>query len=126
MYFNDIGSLIVFSFLIIVILPPFEFLALWALRWLLRAWDQRKCCCPTYLADKTRKKTIKGYKELYEGPEFDIEYQYATVWILCLMAFTFGPLMPLMFLFSLMGLLILYVTLRLRIAYSIKRVPSYD
>ena len=74
MYFNDIGKLVVTSFLLIVILPPIEFLALWALRWLLRAWDQRSCCCPHQLADKTRKKTIKGYKELYEGPTFDIEY----------------------------------------------------
>ena len=34
--------------------------------------------------------------------------------------------MPICFVFGLIGLVILYVTLRLRIAYSVKRFPTYD
>ena len=74
----------------------------------------------------TRKKTIIGYKELYEGPLFDIEYQYAQMWVICLITFTFGPMLPLMFPFACIGMIILYTTIRLRIAYSVRRFPNYD
>ena len=54
-------------------MPVVEFVALLALRCILRAWDQKKCCCPRALPTSTQKKTIAAYKSLYEGPEFDIE-----------------------------------------------------
>ena len=64
--------------------------------------------------------------ELYSGPEFDIEYQIAQVWIIVLLAFVFGPSMPVIFIYSFFGLFILYITTRLRIAYSVRRFPNYD
>lgn len=48
------------------------------------------------------------------------------MWILCLVAFTFGPMMPILFLYALLGLVVLYVTAKLRIAYSVRRLPKYD
>ena len=42
------------------------------------------------------------------------------------MAFTFGPLMPIFFIYAFLGLFILDVTLRCRIAYSVRRFPIYD
>ena len=42
------------------------------------------------------------------------------------MAFTFGPLLPVIFVYAFFGMVILYATLRLRIAYSVKRFPNYD
>ena len=107
-------------------IPPVEFVALLALRYLLRVWDQSKCCCPLPLPAKTRKKTILSYKKLYEGPEFDIEMQYAQIWIISLMAFLFGAMLPILFLYAFLGMLILYVTLRIRIAYSVRRFPNYN
>ena len=65
-WFQDIGMLIMQSYIILVILPPVEFLAMWFLRLLGKAWDQRKCCCCTKsMPMQTRKKTISAYKELY-------------------------------------------------------------
>ena len=63
------------SYLILVIIPPIEFIAIWFLRLLVKAYDQKTCCCCVKsLPNSTRKKTISAYKELYQGPEFDIEY----------------------------------------------------
>lgn len=45
-WYSDVGSIIIDSYIIIVFVPALEFGALLALRWLLRAWDQKKCCCP--------------------------------------------------------------------------------
>ena len=81
---------------------------------------------PRWLPRKTKKKSILDYKNLYEGPEFDIDYQYAQIWIVSLMAFIFGPLLPQMFLWAFVGMIILEVTNRLRLAYSVKRFPKYS
>lgn len=69
---------------------------------------------------------MEAYIELYEGPEFDIDYMYAQIWTLSLMAFLFGPLLPSLFLYGFFGMLILDLTVRLRIAYSVKKFPRYD
>ena len=73
-WFSDIGYTIVLSFLIIIVMPPIEVIIELALFYLKRAWDQRKCCCPSALPSKSRKKTVHDYKELYAGPVFDTEY----------------------------------------------------
>ena len=126
-WFRDIGALVISSYSILVIFPPIEFAVLWLIRVLARSYDQRQLCCwSKQLPLKTRKKTISAYKNLYQGPEFDIEYQYAQIWILLSVAFIFGPAIPILFLLGFIGLLILDVTLRLRIAYSVRRFPIYD
>ena len=51
---------------------------------------------------------------------------YAQIYIINLMAFVFGPFLPVMFVYALLGMLVLEVTNRLRIAYSVKRFPKYD
>ena len=38
----------------------------------------------------------------------------------------FGPLLPQLFLYGFLGFIILDQTVRLRIAYSVKRFPKYD
>jgi hypothetical protein len=84
------------------------------------------CWQARWLPDKTNKKTIEGYKNFYEGPELDVDNQYAQIWILCTMAFFFGPLLPVIFIYCLVGLVILSVTNKLKVAYSCKRIPNFD
>ena len=57
-WFSDVGNLIISSYVIIIFMPIIEFVALWFLRYLLRAYDQKRCCCPLSMPKKTRKKTI--------------------------------------------------------------------
>ena len=74
MWFNDIGNKLLSSMIIICILPPIEFISLWLLSYLLRAWDQNKLFCARQSPFKTKTKTILAYVSLYQGKEFDIEY----------------------------------------------------
>lgn len=74
----------------------------------------------------TRAKSISQYRELYCGPIYKIEHSYATIWIICVMAFVFGPMIPLMFPMALLALMVLYAVVRLRVAYSVQRMPIYD
>lgn len=41
------------------------------------------------------------------------------------MAFVFGPYLPVLFLYGFIGMLILETTIRLRMAYSVRRFPKY-
>jgi len=109
--------------MIIAVLPPIEFAFLWFIRYLLRAYDQKKCCCPVNYPFKTRKKSIEAYKKLYAGPEFDMDYMQAQTFILSILAFIFGPLLPQLFIYGLLGMVLLDQTVRLRIAYSARRFP---
>ena len=63
--------------MLIRVIPPLEFAILYFFRYLMRAYDQKKCCVPKLLPKSTRKKTFEAYKRLYEGPEFDMDYMYA-------------------------------------------------
>lgn len=69
---------------------------------------------------------MEAYKKLYQGPEFEIEYMYAQIWTICLVTFLFGPLLPQLFIYGFLGMLILDLTVRLRIAYSVRKFPKYD
>lgn len=42
------------------------------------------------------------------------------------MAFVFGPFLPVLFLYAFVGMIILDTTIRLRVAYSVKRFPKYS
>ena len=42
------------------------------------------------------------------------------------MAFLFGPMLPILFVYAFLGMLILYILLRVRLAYSVRRFPSYS
>ena len=44
-WFRDIGVLVLQSYMILIVIPPIEFAAVWFIRLLLRAYDQGKCCC---------------------------------------------------------------------------------
>lgn len=96
-------------------------------RCLKRSINQQRCCPKAYPdADETKCKTIYDYKALYQGPELNIQLAYGQMWILCTIAFVFGCVIPMLFVVALAGLAILYLNLRLRIAYSVKRVPTFD
>ena len=125
-WFEDIGTQIVTSYVIIVFMPIIEFFLLFTLRYFCRVYDQGKWFWPHWYPTQTKKKTILSYKALYEGPEFETQYQYAQLWILVVMAFVFGPLIPMMFIYCFIGLLVLSVTNHFRLAYSVRREPNYN
>ena len=56
----------------------------------------------------------------------DLEYINSQSWLLCYLAFLFGPMLPVLFIYGLLGMLINDVIVRIRIAYTIRRFPKYD
>ena len=56
----------------------------------------------------------------------DTEYIYSQVWLLFFVACLFGPMLPILFMYGFIGMLVNDVTARLRIAYSVRITPKYD
>ena len=64
-YFADVGYLVQSMYIFVVFMPLIE-LAFWSLlRYIRRAYDQGKWCCPRMLPSKTKTKTINAYRLLY-------------------------------------------------------------
>ena len=105
--------------------PPIEFFGLWFWDVVKRSFDQRRCWrkkVPEY----TSKKTLFAYKNLYCGPGFDIHYQYANMLVITWVTFLFGPGLPILFPIALLGMIILYCTNRISLAYFNRRPPVYN
>lgn len=124
-WFSDIGYLVIQTSGINAIMPPIEFGLIWLWRNILRGFDQKKCW-PKFPPEFTSKKTLCSYKDLYSGEDFDIHYQYSWMLVITWVTFLFAPGLPILFPIALVGMIILYVTNRLSLAYYNKRPPVYD
>ena len=78
------------------------------------------------MPESTTKKTLFAYKNLQCGPEFDIHYQYSNMLVITWITFLFAPGMPILFPIALLGMIILYSTNRVCLAYFNRRPPVYD
>jgi hypothetical protein len=65
-WFNDVGVLIVATMISQMVYPLIEFLGYWALRYAMRAWDQRSFIATDPF--KTHSKTLQGFESIYAGP----------------------------------------------------------
>ena len=63
---------------------------------------------------------------MYSGPEFYIHYKYAYIWTNITLAMTFGPVMPICYLYCMASLFMIYLVERLAMAYSYRKPPMYD
>jgi len=52
------------------------------------------------------------------GPEFLIHYKFAIIIAMCMIAFLYGSVMPILFPMTLVGLYIMYTVERLMVYYS--------
>ena len=107
-------------------MPIIEFTIFCLARCSIRAYDQKKCCYPKILPFKTNAKTLQDYKWIYEGEKMDLVYINSQSWLLCWLAFLFGPMLPVLFIYGLIGMLINDVVVRIRIAYTMRRFPKYN
>ena len=74
----------------------------------------------------TKSKSLYAYQEKHIGPEFEIHYHYAQMLVIAWVTFLFAPGIPLLFPLALLGMIILYVTNRLQLAYQCRAPPVYD
>ena len=107
------------------IFPPLEVLCLWIWSLIKQGYDQGRCC-RKLPPERTRKKTLFAYKNLYCGEEFEIHYQYSQMLVITWVTFLFAPGLPILFPIALFGMIVLYVTNRYQLAYFNRRPPIYD
>lgn len=124
-WYFDVGNLIIQLLVIQIFFPPLEIACLWMMKFVLQAYDQKRCCRKKF-PEATRKRTLKAYMDLYCGPEFDIHYQYANMLIITWVTFLFAPGLPILIPLALLGCCILYCTNRLGLAYFYRKPTIFD
>ena len=124
-WFTDIGNQVMSILVIQSFFPPLEFIGLWFLDVVKRSYDQGRCWRKLE-PESTKQKTLFGYKNLYCGTEFDIHYQYSNMLVITWVTFLFAPGLPILFPIALFGMILLYATNRVTLAYYNRRPPVYD
>lgn len=68
-----------------------------------RCWDRSLRCHPKH----TKTKTLKAYFKLYSGDEFHLDFSYTEIINTIYFAFSFGPLLPIVYPLSMLKLMFL-------------------
>lgn len=123
-WFNDIGVLVASTAVINSFFSIIEFAGFLLIRVVKRCIDQ-KSCFPRKKHD-TRAKTMPQFEFLYSGPLFFVHYRLAGIVNLVWITFFFGAGQPILFPITLGGLIVQYISERLRMAYSYQKPPMYD
>lgn len=103
-WYATIGYSVVFTY----ILKFFTFIG-WTFYRAFVPWCRRKCDrgCSNNIA-KTKKKTMAEYIALYMGNEFDIDYSYTEILKAMFVCFSFGTILPIVYVISFIHLILLY------------------
>ena len=121
-WYPDVGANLIITYLFIVVWPLIDWSWFWFQTKLFVWWDQG-CSCDK---NKTKAKTIQEYIKIHGGAEFDIHNKYAMIVNLVIVAFLHGVHMPIFFPMCVLGLMVLYITDKLRMAYYYRRPVLYD
>ena len=122
-WYKNMGGIIEYTVAYIAIWPIIEFVCYYSIKLLLRLLDWRTLCPDKY---RTRKTTIQQYVDLYGGPDYLIFWKYSAIVNIVWITFMFGPGLPILYPTLLFGLIVLWVTERLCMAYYYKQPPMYD
>lgn len=64
--------------------------------------------------------------EKYLGPPFFIDYKYSYILTYVFVAFTWGPVVPMIFWMSTLGITIMFVVERMMVYYAYVHIPMID
>ena len=125
-WFDEIGNLIIKQLIIATILPLILVIIFWMAKSSVRCYDQGVCCRYSLRPNKTKLRTFSSFAFVYGGGDFMIFNQYAHMVVLVWVAFLFAPGIPILFLISLWGLLVLYYVNRVNLAYFSQRPKDHN
>jgi len=74
----------------------------------------------------TKTKSIMQYVDLYAGPEFLMHFKYSAMLNIVFVTMMYGIALPILFLYAILGLLVLWVSEKLLFFYTYRLPPSYD
>lgn len=123
-WYQSTGSIIISSMAFTAVYPVIEYAGFGFLRYVHKARDQGRWC-PRSIPTRTKCKSISEYYELYSGERYEIHWKYATIQNLVLVCFLFGAGIPLLFPIGLVGLILLYVTERYKLAVYYRLPPNF-
>lgn len=115
---------ILYTMIILSVFPYLSFIMVYIKRKWLWFYDIGFTCC--YKNYNTKKVTIEQYIELHSGPDFEIYLKYTYITTPILLAFIYGPAIPLLFPVCLFCLANHYIVERLSLAYFYRKPPKYD
>jgi len=101
--------------------------ALTSFVWALKNFCVR--CCDrscTLDARRTKKRTQQDYEEINYGPEIEMHEKYATMLVVALLAFAYGPGLPIMYLLAAVYFFVNYWTDKIMIFYNHRKPLYFD
>lgn len=125
-WYLDVGSLLYQTYLFVVVWPIVDAVWWWFVGKLMQLYDKAKCCCCCSDPARTKQTTLQNYIWLHGGQEFDMHNKYAQIINLIFVAFMHGMGLPLLFPLAALGIFILYIVDRLKMAYYYRQPPLYD
>ena len=123
-WYIEVGPSLVQTMLICAVYPPLEFFGFYGILALTRYMDSGWYCCRR--EKKTKKVTQQQYVNLYGGPTYAIHFKYSSIMVQVFVSFFYGLFLPVLFPICLFGLINMYVTERMCMAYYYKQPPMYD
>lgn len=123
-WWKAIGNPLLSTMFINAIFPIAEFVGFWFLRFLPRLMDRGW----TFNTDKynTRATSIMQYVDLYAGPEFLMHFKYSAILNIVFVTFMYGLALPMLFLYAVLAIAILWFSEELLFYYSYRLPPMYD
>jgi len=106
--------------------PIIEFGMYWAMRFVPRWMDRGYKCVMKEDKYNTKTTSIMSYIDLYAGPEFLMHFKYSAILNIVFVTFMYGLGLPLLFVYAVVALTILWVSEKLLFFYSYRLPPMYD
>jgi hypothetical protein len=107
------------------IFPIIEWAMFLAMRIFFR-WIDRGFKCGENKENPTKTKSIMQYVDLYAGPEFLMHFKYSAMLNIVFVTMMYGIALPILFLYAILGLTVLWVSEKLLFFYTYRLPPSYD
>ena len=123
-WFSLNGTIIIGGKLLDAIYPILEFVFWISLQRIKKMKDQNWKLLTDDLPSKTKCTSVQQYYKLYAGPKYQIHFKVASVQLTVLIAFFFGPGIPILFPIALLKLVFFYLTQRYMLAYHYRKPPQ--
>jgi hypothetical protein len=116
-------SIVVYGRLIDAVYPLVDFIFWISIQRIKKMKDQNWKFMPNDLPNDTKCTSVQQYFKLYAGPKKTIHYNAASIQTTVLVAFFFGPGIPILFPIALIKLVLFYLFERYKLAYYYRKPP---
>lgn len=124
-WYEDIGKTMIKSMTIVAGMPIPLFIGFKGMQYAYRMMDAGFYFFTPFEERSTKKKSIKGFVDLWCGLPYYMYAQYISVTVMVYVSFMYGIALPILFPIVLVGISIMYMNERLQLAYNHPKPPMY-